>query len=78
MQFLQLYRLFRHNALCWPEIERYVPSRYIALVWFMQALQYCEVNHVLKWQKSRIHYVQTFQILITRAAFALVHTLLID
>ncbi|VDK70528.1 unnamed protein product [Litomosoides sigmodontis] len=67
-----LYRLFRHDVLCWPEIERYVPSRHIALVWFMQALQYCEVNHILSWQRSGIQYNRTFQILVTRAAFVLV------
>ncbi|EFO15711.1 hypothetical protein LOAG_12798 [Loa loa] len=67
-----LQRLFQHQALCWPEIERHVPSRHIALVWFMQALQYCEVNHVLNWKKPGIQYNRTFQILITRAAFALV------
>ncbi|CAG9537299.1 unnamed protein product [Cercopithifilaria johnstoni] len=67
-----LYRLFRHDALCWRESERYVSPRHTALVWFMQALQYCEVNHILNWQKSEIHYNRTFQILIARAAFALV------
>uniref|UniRef100_A0A0R3RZP6 G_PROTEIN_RECEP_F1_2 domain-containing protein n=1 Tax=Elaeophora elaphi TaxID=1147741 RepID=A0A0R3RZP6_9BILA len=67
-----LYRLFRHDALCWPEIERYVSSRHTALLWFMQALQYCEVNQVLSWRKIEIQYNRTFQILITRAAFALV------
>uniref|UniRef100_A0A1I8EDT8 Uncharacterized protein n=1 Tax=Wuchereria bancrofti TaxID=6293 RepID=A0A1I8EDT8_WUCBA len=67
-----LYRLFQHDAICSPEIERYVPSRHIALVWFMQALQYCEVNQVLNWKKPGIHYNRTFQVLITRAAFALV------
>lgn len=67
-----LYRLFQHDALCSPEIERYVPSRHISLVWFMQALQYCEVNHVLNWKRPEIHYNRTFQVLITRAAFALV------
>ncbi|VBB31699.1 unnamed protein product, partial [Acanthocheilonema viteae] len=67
-----LYRLLRNDALCWPEIERYVPPRHIALVWFMKALQYCDMNNVLSWRKPRILYNRTFQILITRAAFALV------
>ncbi|VDM95659.1 unnamed protein product [Thelazia callipaeda] len=67
-----LHRLFRHDVLCWRETEHYVPPRYAALVWFMQSLQYCEVNNVVTWKRSEIYYNQTFQILFTRAAFALV------
>ncbi|KAM3722166.1 NAD(P)H-quinone oxidoreductase subunit 5, chloroplastic [Dirofilaria immitis] len=65
-----LYHLFRHDILCLPKIQRYIPSHHIALIWFMQALQYCEIYQVLSWKKPGIQYNRTFQLLITRAAFA--------
>uniref|UniRef100_A0A915PMN5 G-protein coupled receptors family 1 profile domain-containing protein n=1 Tax=Setaria digitata TaxID=48799 RepID=A0A915PMN5_9BILA len=65
-------RLLHHDVLCRREIQRYIPSRYISLVWFMQSLQYCEINHAVSWQRMGIQYNRTFQLLIMQAAYALV------
>uniref|UniRef100_A0A914RZH2 Uncharacterized protein n=1 Tax=Parascaris equorum TaxID=6256 RepID=A0A914RZH2_PAREQ len=67
-----MYSLFRHDALCWLEIQRYVPPRYNPLVWFLQSLGYCDINRAINWRRRGVEYKRDFQLMMTRAAFALI------
>ncbi|VDK18464.1 unnamed protein product [Anisakis simplex] len=67
-----MYNLFRHDVMCWLEIQRYVPPRYNQLIWFLQSLGYCDVNREINWRRRGVEYNRDFQLKITRAAFALV------
>ncbi|KHN88894.1 hypothetical protein Tcan_02618 [Toxocara canis] len=67
-----MYSLFRHDVLCWLDIQRYVPPRYSQLVWFLQSLGYCDVNRAINWRRRGVEYKRDFQLMITRAAFSLI------
>lgn len=55
------------------QVQRYVPIQYSALLKFMQLLGFCEIKKIVdfKWHRN-IEYRREFQLMITRAAFALV------
>ncbi|CAD5206727.1 unnamed protein product [Bursaphelenchus okinawaensis] len=67
-----LNNLVRHPILCRRNVSTTIQSkRYEGLIWFMQALGFCDVNRYIL-NNQNIEFKRDFQLDLLRAAFALV------
>ncbi|ULT84564.1 hypothetical protein L5515_019157 [Caenorhabditis briggsae] len=59
--------------LCWPDYERFVPTKHHAIVWFLRALRGCEVNQILSHHsRPKAEFARTFHYDFLKYSYALI------